>query len=87
MAIGAIVLIVSGVLTIVFANTAIPIVIQSNNDLINAEVSGVTLTNSQAGMITASGNMNVLILSVFGVLILLAGLALLVYDAFTMGKK
>lgn len=81
-AITALILLIVGTLVIVFANTMIPTVVQSNADLLNSSVSGVTLTTSEISIVKASGNMQVLIFSVIGILVVIAGIALLVYDAF-----
>jgi lipopolysaccharide export LptBFGC system permease protein LptF len=82
----ALILLIIGTLVIVFANTVIPTVVQSNADLLNSTVSGVTLTNSQRNIVTASGNMQVLLYSIVGVLVIVAGVALLMYDAFKVAK-
>jgi hypothetical protein len=86
MAISAIILMIFGVVLIVFANTMIPTVVQSNADLLNPTISGVTLTNSQESIVTASGNLEVLIFSILGVLVIIAGVAVLLYDIFKVGK-
>lgn len=85
-AMSALILMIVGVLVIVFANTMIPTVIQSNADLLNPEVSGVNLTTSQENIINASGNMEILIMSIIGILVFVAGLAMLLYDAFSAMK-
>ena len=85
-ALTALVLMIVGTLVIVFANTMIPTVVQSNADLLNPNVSGVTLTASQQNIITASGNMEILLYSIIGILVVVAGVALLLYDAFKLTK-
>jgi hypothetical protein len=85
-ALTALILMITGVLVIVFANTMIPTVVQSNADLLNPAVSGVNLTASQENIVSASGNMQVLLLSIIGVLVLISGFALMLYDAFKIAK-
>jgi lipopolysaccharide export LptBFGC system permease protein LptF len=85
-AMAALILMIVGTLVIVFANTMIPTIVQSNADLLNESVSGVALTPSQENIIAASGNMEVLLYSIIGVLIIIAGVALLLYDAFSVTK-
>jgi ABC-type multidrug transport system permease subunit len=82
----ALILMIIGTLVVVFANTMIPTVVQSNADLLNSTVSGVTLTASQENIVTASGNMQVMIYSIIGILVIIAGVALLLYDAFKSAK-
>lgn len=84
---GGLVLIVLGILSAVIVYTMLPTQLSAQADLLNADVSGVTLTGSQTNLVTNFGNLQILVMLLVPALLVLGGIIVIVYEAFTFGKK
>jgi hypothetical protein len=79
-------LIVLGILAAVILYTMIPTQIQAQNDLLNADVSGVDLSSSQTNLVTNLGNLQLIVMLLVPALIVLAGIIVIIYTAFKGSK-
>jgi uncharacterized membrane protein len=75
-----------GALIIIFSYAMVPSVIIAQNNLQCATTSGVTLTAQQNSLVNTFGNINIMIMLIVGVIVLVAGIAMLIYKAFEEAK-
>jgi hypothetical protein len=80
--VAGIVLIILGSISAVLVYNMMPVQIQAQNDLLNAEVSGVTLSTQQSNLITNLGNVNILMYILIPTLLIISGIIVILYGVF-----
>jgi len=74
--------VIFGALINVFAYTMLPVQIQSQADLLNEDISGVSLSASQTNLVNRTADINVLVYLFIGTMVILVGVILVIYTGF-----
>lgn len=87
--VSALLIVILGVLLFVFNFNMLPVMIQSQNDFINEEVTGVALTTQQENLAIAMGNMGLLVMLVVPIIAIVVGFVVMLWAGFKGlgGKK
>lgn len=82
----SVLLVLIGALVFVMSYNMIPTIIQAGNDLVNEDISGVDLSTSQENLVTNSQTITILLFLWLGVIVMIVGFVLLIWEGFSYFK-
>ncbi len=80
--VSALLIVILGTLLFVFNYNMLPVMIQSQNDFVNPNVSGVNLTTQQSNLAISMGNIGLLVMLVVPIIAVIVGFIVMIWSGF-----